>query len=452
MTAEIALLNRRALAFAADSAVTIGDGTTEKIYNSAEKIFELSRKSPIGLMLYNSLEFVGVPLDILARKFRSERDIKFNDSKHIADCFLNFLCEIPRYEDNENDHLIWVLSDEMQEISREHGRGLAAFFVERVEAGKADYNEARTAFAQKLFDDHRKTHEIEPLEGFLENVTLDQFKTRYWDVIQKVVKLRLPRIPISNELLESIIVWALAVVKSSIFSNDFTGLVFGGFGEKELFPSLYSVELDGVFFGKLKIKVTNQVDIDRRGKKAEIIPFAQSEMVERFLFGIDEQIQSNLLKYVARSLAKAAGGATLNLAPESYAEEVGKYLERVKRRSRDETLDMVDFMPKQELAYTAEAFVSLTSVKRKVSSQKETVGGPIDVAVITKNEGFIWIKRKHYFDTELNPGYSVRVFGGRADSGEGNDGPEGSSRSSRGEKKTASRTRPTSSKKMGSAN
>lgn len=63
-------------------------------------------------------------------------------------------------------------------------------------------------------------------------------------------------------------------------------------------------------------------------------------------------------------------------------------------------------MPKQELSYAAEAFISLTSVKRRVSSQQETVGGPIDVAIITKNEGFVWIKRKHYFDMEINPMYT----------------------------------------------
>jgi len=33
---------------------------------------------------------------------------------------------------------------------------------------------------------------------------------------------------------------------------------------------------------------------------------------------------------------------------------------------------------------------------------EETVGGPIDVAVISKGDGFVWIKRKHYFRPELN--------------------------------------------------
>ncbi|MDP6474755.1 MAG: hypothetical protein QF894_07610, partial [Alphaproteobacteria bacterium] len=58
---------------------------------------------------------------------------------------------------------------------------------------------------------------------------------------------------------------------------------------------------------------------------------------------------------------------------------------------------------KEEIAGLAEALVSLTSLKRRVSEDEETVGGPIDVAVISKGDGFIWIKRKHYFDPAKNP-------------------------------------------------
>jgi hypothetical protein len=66
-------------------------------------------------------------------------------------------------------------------------------------------------------------------------------------------------------------------------------------------------------------------------------------------------------------------------------------------------------LPKDELAATAEALVSLTSVKRKMSRGPETVGGPIDVAVISKGDGFIWISRKHYFQPDLNVQFS-RVY------------------------------------------
>jgi len=66
-------------------------------------------------------------------------------------------------------------------------------------------------------------------------------------------------------------------------------------------------------------------------------------------------------------------------------------------------------MPKVELAKMAEALVELTSMKRKVTVGVETVGGPVDVAIISKSEGFVWIKRKHYFPPELNTRYFERL-------------------------------------------
>lgn len=59
-------------------------------------------------------------------------------------------------------------------------------------------------------------------------------------------------------------------------------------------------------------------------------------------------------------------------------------------------------LPKDELAEVAETLVQLTSFRRRFSQDSETVGGPVDVAVVSKGDGFIWVKRKHYFDIEKN--------------------------------------------------
>ena len=96
MTAEIALLNRSALAFAADSAVTISDGKKTKIYNSAEKIFEFSRKTPVGLMLYNNMEFLGVPLDVLIRSYRKHHDKQYDTCESAAEDFIAHLSSYDR--------------------------------------------------------------------------------------------------------------------------------------------------------------------------------------------------------------------------------------------------------------------------------------------------------------------------------------------------------------------
>ena len=50
----------------------------------------------------------------------------------------------------------------------------------------------------------------------------------------------------------------------------------------------------------------------------------------------------------------------------------------------------------------AETLVNMVSFRKQVTMEAETVGGPIDVLVITKGDGPVWIKRKHYFKSELN--------------------------------------------------
>src|SRR5438876_10683387 len=70
MTAEIAILNKGAVALAADSAVTIPIGGGQKIYNTVNKLFTLSKFEPIGVMVYGGSEFMGVPWESIIKEHR----------------------------------------------------------------------------------------------------------------------------------------------------------------------------------------------------------------------------------------------------------------------------------------------------------------------------------------------------------------------------------------------
>ncbi|GAB45559.1 hypothetical protein [Gordonia terrae] len=64
----------------------------------------------------------------------------------------------------------------------------------------------------------------------------------------------------------------------------------------------------------------------------------------------------------------------------------------------------VTMLPKDELGLLAESLVNITSTRQRMSvHQQNTVGGAIDVALISIGDGFIWLNRKHYFDNTLNP-------------------------------------------------
>jgi hypothetical protein len=60
-------------------------------------------------------------------------------------------------------------------------------------------------------------------------------------------------------------------------------------------------------------------------------------------------------------------------------------------------------MPIQDAIDLAAFLVETTIQFSRFSPGAPTVGGPIEIAAITKHEGFKWVQRKHYFNTTLNP-------------------------------------------------
>jgi hypothetical protein len=53
-------------------------------------------------------------------------------------------------------------------------------------------------------------------------------------------------------------------------------------------------------------------------------------------------------------------------------------------------LRVLEIAARAELAETARELVSLNVFKKRIMAQKQTVGGAIDVAVISREAGFQW--------------------------------------------------------------
>jgi len=177
----------------------------------------------------------------------------------------------------------------------------------------------------------------------------------------------------------------------------------------------------------LRYRSRQQVQIGFK-TDALIVPFGQSEVVASFIDGIDPGIESLLNKFLdgvfanypavlldhlpSLSAAQTADAVTKtrtasNLILKKFREA---FVEFRRKSFVNPIVSTVAVLPKDELAAMAEALVSLTSFKRRFSLDAETVGGPVDVAVLSKGDGFIWIKRKHYFKPELNPHFLTNYF------------------------------------------
>jgi len=424
MTAEIAILNRSALALAADSAVTITVGRKNKVYDTAEKLFEFSRKQPIALMIYNNVEYVGVPLDVLIRKFRTAHDEPIRPAKYkpfatlkdAADQFLEYLRGFDHDLEEEEKHLYFALRERLRPVARVAAGEIQDTLFKGMMAGKTP-TISPADIATKHIKQAIEHEKLNLLPGYLSDVTLTKFRARFGESIKRLAADLFKGIVQKPSLISACVRLGYHVMKSCEPSEMVTGLVFGGFATKDMFPTLHYLEMDGIYFGQIKITSRNEVDIDRRRTRAEVVPFAQKEMVERFMYGLDTDLESDIHTFVDNAIDQtlSASGKLTDKAKASaklkIANTFGGMIGNLKERSRQDLLDIVYFMSKKELADIAYALVELTSQKRRFSTEEQSVGGPIDVAILTKSEGLVWIKRKHYFGPETNQGYYSRVFG-----------------------------------------
>jgi hypothetical protein len=422
MTAEIAILNKTAVALAADSAVTIRAGQKEeKIFNSADKLFELSNADPIGVMIYNGTSFMEIPLPSLIREFRRSCP-PHNTINTVSNSFLEYLTDTAAKapQDVADRSIIEMATDALCRIEDQFKRRFQSA-VQEIK-GVPDGN----SFV-KMMDSIIKIYEFiygrrPPANFYKGNPRLSR---RIEEVIRRVVDQgNFIATPEQEEKLVSLLKMTL---KKRIPNSNSIGLVFAGFGRGELFPSLISVELDGAINGKIKYRKMQEIDIDRSGPRARVLPFAQKEMVERFLYGLDADVERHIRLYCSRNISslreKVIGALSfeanedkeqmteaLKSAEDGFIEGLQEEaFDAGRKNSQSEIEDMVEFMPKPELAKMAESLVNLTSIKRQVSRGMETVGGPIDVAVISPSEGFVWVRRKHSFPQELNFRYFERV-------------------------------------------
>jgi hypothetical protein len=426
LTAEIAILNKSAVALAADSAVTLqSQSKEEKTYDSADKLFELCRHNAIGVMIYNGLSFAEAPLQSLIKRFRSESG-PFEKVSDAAFAFLQYLNDFgaaspQRVLDASVIALVVPILDRIHTRYNDefHRRLFSPPDNEAIDWALVSRTvlDSSIAIWERILsarDDARfmGTGVIE-LPAALENPVRD------------LISEKMPYA--SDEQKAKLLVIAKLALRKDLLSSGCTGIVIAGFGRAELFPTLVSFEIDGVVAGRLKYVIKNVKDIDRNGPRACVLPFAQKEMVDRFLYGLDENIERFITQFCKRTVTnvretitgkiqfngeedKLAFDEAVLAAEEAFIAGLsGDAFQEIRTDSQAEIESMIEFMPKPELAKMAEALVNLTSIKKRVSKGMDTVGGPIDVAVISQAEGFVWVKRKHYFPAELNLRYTRRV-------------------------------------------
>lgn len=427
MTAEVALLNKHAVALAADSAVTISGPAASKVYNAANKLFALSKWEPVGIMVYGNAEYMGVPWETIIKVYRERLGKRsFDELEEYFDDFMSFL--------GSNDDLFGSAAQ------ASHVRGAANTIYTEIREEirklvdaktKADPSNGLTdaerdaVVAGAITDFRVRAGSFGKLQGYAGDPEAS-IRKEYESVILDSLAKVFDQLPISETQRTALLESLVLVLSRDAFPQQAPGVVVAGFGSREHFPILCTTTVEARLAGQLKRKPTTTHRISG-DQPALVVPFAQTDAVQLFVEGIDPRHALTATKLVGETLDRFTDDilSDLDMSEEDKAKATADWKQLAKTRLREFSdqakavrqrtyieplVRVISALPKDELAAVAEALVNITSLRRKVSMDADTVGGPIDVAVISKGDGLVWLQRKHYFKPELNPQFFETYF------------------------------------------
>lgn len=420
MTAESAVMNKLGVALAADSAVSVSSRGADKTYSSSDKLFQLSDAAPVAIMKSGNADFLGMPWEVLIKAYRKQLgDTTFPRLSDYATDFFRFVSKFVRanatvFPRSVQDAWVEIFVENWLENIRDEAN-------ERYEGGKEktpdqsnkDMLPVIHEVAAKFLKEKRQDSKLHRFGA----ATARALRTKHGKIVKKAMKdyfdgFSLSAVPAkTRRLLEQLVFESLS--RENFDSDEATNIVFAGFGEEEYLPAYLKYAVDGWADNKLRHYCDEEGRVSPE-KSGDVGLFGQHSPALAVVMGVSIEYLPYLRTYVdefvekmTKSFARVTGhkysaretkkqNLFVEKQHESLINKIIEYFEEV----GDEFEEAVGHLPKSELAAAAETLVNITKFSQRVSAEQETVGGPVDVALITKGDGFVWVKKKRYFPAE----------------------------------------------------
>jgi hypothetical protein len=380
MTCEVAVMNKRGIALAADSAVTLGNG--KKIYHTAEKLFCLSPAIPVAIMTFGAADMMNVPWETVVKIYAQKPgNRQFDTLDQYAKDLLSFI---------EGASSLFPPEDQKSHVEgavRAVWSGLyRAKLSERIgsNAGASESDKIAALTEIVHTDHHVWEKEYSDLDGLGAEYGARVVKA-YEDVIAHVEKqvfegMKLPR-TLKSDLRKTV---SLMYGKQWFHPADESGVVIAGMGDAEPFPALIAYRVGTVAAGKLRYAKADEARVG--AAEAVVVPFAQRGTIDMIIGGIHPRLRNKLIEDIERWMPNGHknGKAKNPERTEKKKKEFAEYMHKEILQDYDQPfMGAVAALPRQDLAKMAEVLVNLTAFLMRMSADKEeTVVEPIDPALL----------------------------------------------------------------------
>lgn len=418
MTSEVLMLNKDAVVIAADSAVTTGHDPHPRYSKAANKIFDLSIHGNVAVTIFAAAEVDLVPWELVLKQFRrhDSNNPQLSKLEDYATAFVAWL---------ENNTCLFPGTVQTGQLKKRFFRS-AGVVLEQIEELFPDFADVNKTTAERVIAwESGRVIVAKALEELPYQLPLTGDDHQYICDQSTILLPELASIVADSKSYEHAIIPELIplaidyLVKKPTEFLSYSGLVFAGYGADEIFPSFVHIEVYGHIGSTLLWKEVNRYAITH-DNDALILPFAQSSMIDRFTDGFDSAVRRSIhsrslesfnevVSDLAASGVAIPGDIAKAIIEKRHSDFMSAWCTENWNKNFHPLRRVLNSLSVSEMGHLAESLLVLEELRERVTSPSESVGGPIDVAVVTKAEGLLWLKRKHFFDPGLNQRYLVRT-------------------------------------------
>lgn len=416
MTSVVGILNKQGVAIAADSAVTRGrikDGSRQqKVTKNGNKMIRLSEAVPVAVMITGNADYLQVPWEVIVRRYRQRRGtVAHATVEEASHDFFDYI---------QSDPVFWG-----DDCGMEYVRFLAKNIHDKIvnsdwEAAERnpDGSLCRPATFVKTFcrsaSSLRKKLERGGICPHFKDYSIDQFRSAIDGDIFLRISDNYPD-EVLTKIRESLEETVWTVLRTRAKGGHYATLVFSGYGKDQEFPSLVSAVVCEGFDRRVSYHVRPEdIVCISDDKPVAICPFAQDDVIRSVLRGIHTDWSGDAGDVFRRIVnpnfgdvfgsfydEDDPGGEFRKMLAEVETDDLHHqfYKEgmRLLDKNQHEWEKLLKDSDLESLASLADCLIDLTGFQRILTFSPEGVGGPVDVAVISKNAGFTWLRRKSWY-------------------------------------------------------
>lgn len=428
MTAVVGILNKRGAAIAADSAVTRQIYNNRKITKNGNKIIRMSNCVPISVMVTGNGCYLKTQWDIIIRYYRQHRGEIAHPT--VEACVHDFFRFIANHNLFCEEEFIWHwVSEELNMLFINADCNVNPTVKERDEDDKLTSPKSYLKAFLKQLRRYRTDWLKDGISEQFKDYTQDQFHAFLGDMItdylsEKEYQEECFFYKYPKDFLDSLkndleLTLMVRLTTRRYHEEGSAELVFTGFGSDQKYPSLVSTTVFEGFDNRVNYHILPEDIICISNEKpVAICPFAQKDVIKSLLLGMHidysrivikdmEDTYSPYLNSIFHINENDKEFENLNLKDfrkmlcdvmvddliQKFDSTNNRYLNK-KQRKWEKNLEDYDLLA---MAALAQSLIDLTGFHRILTFSPEGVGGPVDLAVITKNEGFTWLSRKSWY-------------------------------------------------------